>query len=154
MHALPTTPGSIVTFDIPDGDNGTLRAVATLIPGHIDDDGAVHDAVWAGAELNSPDDEGSVFSEEFILGARPEVYLVTELATGEPESIREYGTVIQVTGEGWDCPMTYTFAPSWLADGEPAESFWTNSYGGYWTQNLDHDVRVLYTAVSPGEARA
>ena len=144
MHALPTTPGSIVTFDLPpDSDGSIYRAVAALIPGHIDEHGTVHSAVWASAELQDPEDMACVFSEEAILRSNPEILVETEAADDrEVEDLREPGTVIRVTEHG--IPMTYTFAPSFMWDGEMQDLFWTNSYGGYLSGGNTDGAEVLY----------
>lgn len=144
---LPQTPGSTVTFDLPPDSGGTTyRAVVTLIVGHIGDDGTVHDAVWASAELDAPDDASCVFAPEVILASRPEVVVETSPVDGfEGESIVETGTVIQVDEHG--IPMTYTYAPSFIWESELMEHFWTNSYGGYWAYDENADVTVLFAPV-------
>lgn len=147
MHSLPTTPGSIVTFDLPaDSDGEVYRAVATLIPGHIDLDGTVHNAVWAGAMLESPDDTGNVFDEAVILESNPAVHTVTE-AGGDPESVFEEGTVIRVPED--EVTMTYTYAPSFIYDGELRDLMWTNAYGGYLSadtlERVEHEVLYIPT---------
>lgn len=144
LTVLPTTPGSTVTFDLPPDSDGTVyRAVATLIVGHISDDRTIHDAVWASAELDAPDDPGCVFDPEVILASRPQLAVeTTAVDTFDGESIAETGTVIQVDEQG--ITMTYTYAPSFVWEGELQDHFWTNSYGGYWAFNETAEVRVLF----------
>jgi len=144
MDTLPTTPGSIVTFDLPpDSDGTTYRGVAAFIPGHIDEDGVAHDIVWASAEITAPDDAACVFAPELILAGNPELLVPTEPAAGRAvEELREPGTVIQVPE--WETWMTYTFAPSFLYGDEMQELFWTNSYGGYLPSGDLDEHRVLY----------
>jgi len=143
MELLPTTPGSIVTFDLPPDSDGTVhRAVAALIPGHIDENGTAHDMVWASAELTAPDDAACVFAPEVILASNPELLVQTERAAGPVEEVREPGTVIRVfRAFGVE---TFTFAPSFFYGGQMQELFWTNAYGGYLPGYADVDVRVLY----------
>lgn len=144
MDALPTTPGSIVTFDLPPDSDGTVyRAVAALIAGHIDDEGVAHCMVWASADVQSPDDTGCVFTEDVILRSRPALAVATRPATERPDDFLEEGTVIRIVEHG--VPMTYTFAPSFVWNNELQEFFWTNSYGGYWAYDEDAEVEVLYT---------
>ena len=143
MDQLPTTPGSIVTFDLPpDSDGSVYRAVATLIAGHIDEDGNTHDAVWASAEVQSPDDASCVFEPEVILASNPALHTLTQRAHATPDEIREDGTVIRVLEH--DVWMTYTFAPSFIYKGELQEYFWTSSYGGYWQEDEDAELEVLF----------
>lgn len=151
LTVLPTTPGSTVTFDLPADTDGTVyRAVATLIVGHISDDGTIHDAVWASAELNTPDDVSCVFDPAVILGANPELVVETSANSGpiDWEVHLDTGTVIQVVEHG--VPMTYTYAPCFIYEGELQEHFWTNAYGGYWALDVTADVAALFAPVRDG----
>lgn len=153
LTSLPTTPGSAVTFDLPPDTDGTIyRAVASLIVGHVSDDGTVHDAVWASAELEAPDDSGCVFDPAVILSSRPELVVETEAVTdSDPidwESDIDTGTVIHVIEYG--VPMTYTYAPSFVYENELRDHFWTNAYGGYWALDTAAEVTVLFAPVRPG----
>lgn len=154
MSKLPTTPGSTVTFDLPPDSDGTVyRAVATLIAGHIDGD-IVHDAVWASAELDAPDDAGCVFDPDLILASRPELVVETAAVSGliDWEAQFDTGTVIHVIEHG--VPMTYTYAPCFVYDNELQEHFWTNAYGGYWATDVAADVTVLFAGTAGNHDRA
>lgn len=156
LTALPTTPGSTVTFDLPPDSDGTIyRAVATLIVGHVSEDGTIHDAVWASAELDAPDDASCVFDPEVILSSCPELTVETTAVTGpiDWETQFDTGTVIHVVEHG--VPMTYTYAPSFIYGSELQDHFWTNAYGGSWAFDESADVTVLYaSAHAPGVDRA
>lgn len=151
LDILPTTPGSTVTFDLPaDSDGEIIRAVVTLIAGHIDDDGVAHDLVWASADVADPDDASCVFQPVVILASNPDIAVLTEAVSTTPDSLVGVGTVIRVIEH--DIPMTYTFAPCYLWRGEMQESFWTNSYGGSWRYDEDAEVQVLYAPQLPDRA--
>lgn len=135
MNQLPTNLGAIVTFDLPEDSDGIrYRAVATLIPGHIDDAGTAHDAVWASAPIEHPGDEANVFTPETILESNPELWTDTIPAAEadlDIEDVLEEGTVIRLNGA--DGPETFTYAPTFIFGSELGDVFWTNSYGGYAT---------------------
>jgi len=154
MNTLPTSLGAIVTFDLPEDSDGIrYRAVATLIAGHVDDAGIVHDAVWASATIDHPDDQANIFTAEAILGANPELFADTIPATDpdlDIEDALEEGTVIRLNGPHG--PETFTYAPSFIYDGELGDVFWTNSYGGYAT--LTDLVACGYTVLRTPSHRA
>lgn len=141
MTKLPTNPGSVVRFLVPQEDGEPeMWYVASLIPGHIDDDGVAHDMVWAASTVNDPEDAGNVFSEEFILRVRAEVVTETVPAAGHPAQVKmvedagfaSIGLVLRVWDEQDDIWQTYTYAPGFAAfSGELEDCMFTNSYGGY-----------------------
>lgn len=143
---LPTTPGSVIRFLVPqenvqEGDEPALWYVATLIPGHIDDDGTAHALVWASSYVNDPEDEGNVFSEEFILSHKVEVIVETVPATPEnaefvsatrDSGFSVIGLVLRVWNDFDDIWETFTYAPGFQSlSGELDDCMFTNSYGGF-----------------------
>lgn len=138
---LPASPGSIVAFDLPFDGERPFRAVAALIPGRIDKRGVAHDLVWATADVEHPTDQTRVFSPALIVASNPSIILET-VATDSCDELRTPGVVVRAPERGtW---TTYTFAPSFLADGEMIELFWTNSYGGISHLDAVDAVEVLY----------
>lgn len=141
MTKLPTNPGSVVRFLVPQGDDEPdMWYVATLIPGHIDDDGGVHDMVWAASTVEDPEDSGNVFSEEFILSHKVEVVVETVPAAGNEEQVETVdesgfatiGLVLRVWDEQDDIWQTFTYAPGFVTfGGELEDCMFTNSYGGF-----------------------
>lgn len=146
MTQLPTTPGSVVRFLVPqenvqEGDEEALWYVATLIPGHIDDDGSVNSLVWASSYVNDPEDAGNVFSEEFILSHPVEVVVETVPASAENEVFIEnvnesgfasIGLVLRLWNDVDDIWETFTYAPGFQSfSGELDDWMFTNSYGGF-----------------------
>lgn len=166
MDKLPTTPGSVVKFLVQPADYLTdpqdydepMWSVATLIPGAIDTDGAVHAAVWASAYVSDPEDKGNVYSEEFILARTPELLVETFAAADRPDLVarvhevgyRTIGLVMHVREHESEPEMTYTFAPSFISfDGDGADELGdcmlTNSYGGFHsTEFFESDPVFLY----------
>lgn len=139
---LPTTPGSIVRFLVPQEDGEPdMWYVATLIPGHIEDDGTAHALVWASAYVDDPEDAGNVFSEEFITSHPNEVVVETVPATEENAQFVEatkdsgfatIGLVLRVWSDLDDIWETFTYAPGFQAfSGELEDCMFTNSYGGF-----------------------
>lgn len=147
ITSLPTTPGSMVTFEhYEPAEDETYTFVAALIPGHIDEHGVIHAAVWASAEIDDPEDPSCTFEPGAILAGNPKLLVETGPADpkGEhPEGLKE-GTVIRVTGTD-GIPQTYTFAPAYFHNGEPHDFFWTNSYGGFLSAGDIDEAEVLYT---------
>lgn len=139
---LPTTPGSVVRFLVPQDDGEPdMWYVATLIPGHIEDDGTANSLVWASSYIDDPEDVGNVFSEEFILSHKVEVVTETVPATpenaGYVEAVKEsgfatIGLVVRVWSDLDDIWETFTYAPGFQAfSGELDDCMFTNSYGGF-----------------------
>ena len=147
MNKLPTTPGSVVTFTVqpedyltdPQPSDEPLVSVATLIPGHISSTGEIHDAVWASAYISDPEDKGNVYSEEYILARNPELVVETFAAADRPdlvEMVKEngpqaIGAVVHIREFDGEPESTFTFAPSFVYEGELSECMFTNSYGGF-----------------------
>lgn len=163
MDALPKNPGSVVKFLVQPEDYLTdpqefdvpMWHVATLIPGVIDADGEVKDAVWASAYIDDPEDQGNVFSEDFILARTPELIVETFPSAERPdlvEAVREsgfqtVGLVVHIREHESEPEQTYTFAPGFvnLDSDELGDCMFTNSYGGFHSSEFfESDPVFLY----------
>ncbi len=164
MDKLPTTPGSVVTFTVQPSDylkdpqpyDEPMTSVATLIPGAIDADGEIHAAVWASAYVEGPEDEGNVYSEEYILARDPKVLVETFLASERPDlvkmvndqkvAVQTVGVVVHIREHESEPESTFTFAPSFVSlDGELGDCMLVNSYGGFHSSSaFESDPVFLY----------
>lgn len=137
---LPTTAGSIVSFDYVDGDGETIdnyRLAVTLTPGKYDTETqALSGLVWSdayGAEGGLDD-----VDVETILAGNPKV--VFEAEPMEERSVkgmdvpleRKAGAVFFLDLPGTEAVVT--LAPGGLAEGIAIECAWINSQGDYYTQ--------------------
>lgn len=163
MNSLPTAPGSVVKFlvqpeehiDNPEEGDLPMWYVATLIPGAIDADGEIKDAVWASSYIDDPEDKGNVFDPYFILAHAPELVVETFRAEDRPdlvEAVRDsgfqtIGLVAHIREHESEPELTYTFAPGFvnLDSGELEDCMFTNSYGGFHSAEFfESDPVFLY----------
>lgn len=145
LTALPTTVGSIVTYDTWEDNEQTekFRAVITLVGGG-----------WNGKEIvaaewmDSYGQDGRIdpVTEEDILAGNPEiVFEAPEAVDGGPvEDIYEFnlGSVVYeveeeenmwggLVGMDYGEVLSYTFTPGFIdpQDGELTDCYWISSYG-------------------------
>jgi hypothetical protein len=161
MDKLPTTPGSVVSFVVQPEDYLTdpqpydepQTSVATLIPGSISSTGEIQSAVWASAYIDDPEDQGNVYSEEFILARDPQLLVETFPASERPDlvemvnesGIAAVGAVIHVNQYEGEPESTFVFAPGFIHDGELGDCMFTNSYGGFHVSDVfESDPILLY----------
>lgn len=136
---LPTTAGSIVTYDGWEDTKHTVkcRYIITLVPSAVDaETGELVGLVWTTAY----GEDGGVhdISEEEILAGNPEIVFEASAPVNlpieefDPEEARAYGAVVLLNDPmGWVTePLVVTFTPGLVTeDGEIAEADWVDPHG-------------------------
>lgn len=150
---LPTTPGSIVSFEGWEDLAHTVRCryVVTLVPGSYDrKTGKFSDVLWM--DLYA---EGELYniSEEEILKGDPKVLFEASEVTSTPalveggaldaDEAREYGSIALLDSSEYGETTVATFTPGSLdEDGKIIEGGWMNSYGAWFSQSTIEDEAV------------
>jgi hypothetical protein len=144
--ALPTTAGSIISFDgWEDLDKTTkFRYVITLVPGGYDTKNNVFtDVVW----MDMYAEEGGIYNipEEEILAGNPKVifeapapaFTKATVETFDGDEVREYGSILLLDSivYGDDAVAVFTPGALDLTHEVIIEGAWTNSYGTFFTQD-------------------
>lgn len=136
MLTLPTTIGSIVTFETwaDTAETEKFTTVATLMVGAIEGDQA-HGVVWADAYIEDID---QAFAVERILANNPKVIFeaapnpgFASLGTGPQRNV---GETVTYTEPSIEAPLrlTATFTPGFIGeDGDFEDCYWMSSYGQY-----------------------
>jgi hypothetical protein len=144
---LPTTAGSIITFDgWEDLDKTTkCRYTLTLVPGGYDVKGNVFtDVVW----MDMYAEEGGLrdVPEDEILAGNPAiVFEAPELPSRavidfDAEESRQYGSILLLDNLDYGANTVAVFVPGAMdEDGKIIEGAWINSYGAWFSQGTVED---------------
>lgn len=147
ITALPTTAGSIVTFEDWEDTAHTVkcRYVVTLVPGTYDSKtGEFTDVVW----MDMYAEDGGFFnlSAEEILTKNPEVLFeapavnVVPAGSFDTGEERQYGTIVLVDHPDYG-DVVAVFTPGAVDDeGTIIEGGWMNSYGAWFSQGVIEDL--------------
>lgn len=140
VTTLPTTAGSIVSFDdwADEAQTEMFRYVITLVPGEIDPKtGELLNVVWTDAH----GEDGTIYDVDAsrILAGNPEIIFEApevspvEAAKLDMDEERLYGAIVVLDHPDYGTSVA-VFVPSFMDEGEISEAFWVNSYGAYFTQ--------------------